>query len=1223
MERSSGHKINQDSAGEAANIGLDLGERLSARHESFPGAYRLGTTLAPARRTNEFGGSRLAFFAKLQRRWSTDGAPPGWLNPVYAWPAGFMNHAARSAPPPGAPGSAESGSALRAIEGSGVRHLATSRDQLGGNAAAPLGNAPGASGKRFAGSAKHEGASDTVVRSIERATPPGGTEKSPDPPASNRRPDPKLTVRSPAAAGQLESASGRSENFLADSGDRAPTIESSARAPTKGKVPTADPARRVQLGSSIVRRRIGDPLQDKVVEGGSESLLVAPTSLGATGSAMPTPRPQLSAEAQAEDVKSAPKANRADKPNPAPPNAIKKGLASDSRNEGPPPVVEVSSPLVPPQTRLGAAIVKRHIGIRRLEAATRSSQAARPPIGSAGGSNSLPIQSTVKPSSQPRPTEDGVKAAPSIATNPRVSKHESAQGGPGDPSSSTRSEAAVPGPIARSRLATESESQPHPVPAVSLHAAQTEEIFRDSGRVVESGALRAGSRSFVANSMPGKGLGSAIFQRHSGVPQERGAFRAGTSLFPHVGALKAATQATPDGVGEGLMSQRGAPISNQSPAAPLQRETPTRVPHPGMDANQALTVPHPLGQSRGRLAEEAPIVRPDVSPASESSAPASAPRALSVGDRLQHGREADMASGVPRSSLESPERAGQAVPAFRLDTVQAAGLPLRAGASRDMSPEVHRVVTVSGGNFSPRLLHRQGRSALSQTETADEATVVRRPDSGLPAQPAHRAEPDPRHPLVHLDPPAPARTHLASGQTTGATQASGTILLPVESQSPVLGEASLTTSRPWEPPLPEQMPSLTSARRKSVLESPSSGGLTRLPVPQKINGPGLGSVPPAALPAGVSVLAGRAHNIIPDLLRRHQSVPVTRPLEYRLPRSSRVPGVDILHGTRTMASQAAAGPGASIEPAAQPGSFVNAGPGSQAFESHSTTVRPGPIGFADQAHLEMPIGSVASMVDRGAPNVFRKPAAGRGRFVVATSIGGADFSSRVFARVSAPWPDTRVRRTSAEASPSDAGRLLPSGTIRAGGRFPGANIPITGAPSGFFLSRFAVHRPSAPRFGGAWPVLQPEHSTAQLAGPQGPDPSQSSESPVILGFNSRGSAPGPGSNPRMIVSRFPASFGAAELPQGSTSRTEALSSLAPMRNVSPGQRPLHHSVQRQSQGAPSGGPNQNGLTANVAAQSPAPAPTAQNAGPDVAQLAEQVYGLIVRRIATERDRRGL
>jgi hypothetical protein len=272
----------------------------------------------------------------------------------------------------------------------------------------------------------------------------------------------------------------------------------------------------------------------------------------------------------------------------------------------------------------------------------------------------------------------------------------------------------------------------------------------------------------------------------------------------------------------------------------------------------------------------------------------------------------------------------------------------------------------------------------------------------------------------------------------------------------------------------------------------------------------------------------------------------------------------------------------------------------------------------------MPIGSMASMVDRGAPKVSRRPAEGPGRFVVATSIGGADFSSRVFARVSAPWPDTRVRRTSAEASPSHAGRLLPSGTIRAGGRSPGANVPITGAPSGFFLSRFAAHRLSAPRFGTVWPVSRPEHWTAQPAGrPQGPDPSQSSESPVILGFNSRGSAPGAGSNPRMIVSRFPASFGAAESPQGSTSRTEPLSSFVPMRNISPGQRPIHHSVQRQSQGAPSGGPNQNGLTANGAAPSPAPAATAQNAGPDVAQLAEQVYRLIVRRVATERDRRGL
>lgn len=1160
MERSGGDKINQDSAGEAANIGLDLGERLSARHESFPGAYRLGTTLAPARRTNEFGGSRLSFFAKLQRRWSTDGAPPGWLTPVYAWPAGFMKHAARAAPPPDAPGSGESGSGLRAFEGSGVRHRATSRDQHGENAAVPLGNAPGASGKTFAGSTKHEGPRGALVPSIQRATP-GGTEKSPDPAASNRRPDPKLPVRSSAAVGQLESASGRSENFLADSRDSAPTIESSTGALTKGKVPPADPARRVQ--SSIVRRRIGDPLQDKVVKGRSESRLVAPTSLGATGSAMPTPRPPLSAEALAEDVKSTPKANRADNPNPAPPNAIEKGLASDSRNEGPPPVVEVSSPLVSSQTRLGAAIVKRHIGIPRLEAATRSSQAAaRPPIGSAGGTNSLPIQSTVKPSPRPRPTEDGVQAAPSIATNPRASKHESAQGGPRDPSSSTRSEAAVPGPIARSRLASESESQAHPVPAVSPHRAQTEEIFRDSGHVVGSRPLRAGSRSFVANSVPGKGLGSAIFQRHSGVPQERGALPAGRSLFPHVAALKAATRATPDGVDERLMSQRGAPISNQSPAALLQLETPTRVPHPGTDANQALTAPHPLRQGRGRLAEVAPIVRPDVSTASESSAPASAPKAPSVGARLQHGREADMASGVPQSSLESRERAGQAIPAFRLDVLQAAGLPLRAGASRDMSPEVHRVLTVSSGNFSPRLLHRQDRSTL--------------------------------------------------------------ILSPVESQSPVLGEASLTTSRPSEPPLPEQMPSLTSARRESALESPSSS-LTRLPVPQKINGPGLGSVPPAALPAGVSVLAGRAHSIIPDLLRRHQSVPVTRPVEYRLLRSSRVPGVDFLHGTRTMASQAAAGPGASIEPAAQPGSFVNAGPGSQAFggESHSTTVRPGPICFADQAHLEMPIGSMASMVDRGAPKASRKPAEDRGRFVVATSIGGPDFSSRVFARVSAQWPDTRVRRTSAEASPSDAARLLPSGTIRVGGRFPGATVPITGAPSEFFLSRFAAHRLSAPRFGAAWPVLQPEHSTAQLAGPQGPDPSQSSESPVILGFNSRGSAPGPGSNPRMIVSRFPASFGVAGLPQGSTSRTEPRSSFVPMRNTSPGQRPIHHSVQRQSQGAPSGGPNQNGFTTDAAAPIPAPAATPQNPGPDMAQLAEQVYRLIVRRVATERDRRGL
>ena len=851
MERSSGDKINQDSAGEAANIGLDLGERLSARHESFPDAYRLGTTLAPARRTNEFGGSRLSFLAKLQRRWSTDGAPPGWLTPVYAWPAGFMNHSARAAPPPGARGSGEPGSGLRAIEGSGVRHLATSRDQLGVNAGVTLGNAPGASNKTFAGSTKHEGPSGAVVPSIRRATPPGGTERSPDPPASNRRPDPKLPVRSSAAVGQLESASGRSENFLADSRDSAPTIESSTGPLTKDKVPPADLARRVQLGSSIVRRRIGDPLQDKVVKGRSESQFVAPKSLGATGSAMPTPRPQLSAEAQAEDVKSAPKANRADNPNPAPPNAIKKGLASDSRNEGPPPVVEASSPLAPSQTRLGAAIVKRHIGIRRLEAATRSSQAARPPIGSAGGSNSLPNQSTVKPSPPPRPIEDGVGAAPSITTKPRVSKHESAQGGPRDPSSSTRSEAAVPGPIARSRLATESESQPHPVPAVSPRAAQTEEIFRDSGHVVESRPLLAGSRSFVANSVPEKGLGRAIFQRHSGVPQERGAFPAGTSLFPRMGGRKAATQATHDGVGEGLMSQSGAPISNQSPAAPLQRETPARVPHSGMDANAAVTVPHPPGQSRGRLAEEAPIVRPDVSTASESSAPASAPGAPSVGVRLQHGREADVASGVAQSSLESPERAGQSIQASRLDALRA-GLPLRAGASPDMSPEVRRVVTVSSGNFSPRLLHRQDRSAVSQTETADQASVVRRPDSGLPARPAHRAEPDPRNPLVHLDPPAPAKTHLASGQTTGATHVSGTILSPVESRSPVLGEASLTTSRPSESPLPEQMPSLTSARRKSALESPSSGGLTRLPVPQKINGPEPGSVPLAALPAGVS-----------------------------------------------------------------------------------------------------------------------------------------------------------------------------------------------------------------------------------------------------------------------------------------------------------------------------------------------------------------------------------
>jgi hypothetical protein len=280
--------------------------------------------------------------------------------------------------------------------------------------------------------------------------------------------------------------------------------------------------------------------------------------------------------------------------------------------------------------------------------------------------------------------------------------------------------------------------------------------------------------------------------------------------------------------------------------------------------------------------------------------------------------------------------------------------------------------------------------------------------------------------------------------------------------------------------------------------------------------------------------------------------------------------------------------------------------------------------FADQAHGEVPIGSIEGEVNRAAPKILLTTDTGRERFVVATSAGGADFSTRVLQRVSGGWRGSELQKKSAAPPGLNLTQLYSAGTAHAGSRFLSPALWITGTRPGSFLARFAADRLGPASFLAAGGNLYPESPSAQASIlRQEGSLTEGGQIPTFLMSQSGGAFHRAASNEGPIINRSPSSFSAAGLPQRLARSGEPQSGSALVGHVASGQHPIHPVVQRQASGAPPAVGNQSGFQPTPPTF-PAPAPLPQSVGrPDVTQLAEQVYRLIVARIASERDRRGL
>jgi hypothetical protein len=96
--------------------GLELGHRICARYGNSPGLARLPDVPAVVARNGRFSAEHLPLLASLQRRWSNSPLlPRGWVDPIYAWPVFASAHARSKGPQAGAPSRPARNAAFRAV----------------------------------------------------------------------------------------------------------------------------------------------------------------------------------------------------------------------------------------------------------------------------------------------------------------------------------------------------------------------------------------------------------------------------------------------------------------------------------------------------------------------------------------------------------------------------------------------------------------------------------------------------------------------------------------------------------------------------------------------------------------------------------------------------------------------------------------------------------------------------------------------------------------------------------------------------------------------------------------------------------------------------------------------------------------------------------------------------------------------------------------------------
>jgi hypothetical protein len=1190
MERAGGDAINQGSGGEAADVRLDLGDRLSARHRNFPGTHRLAGTLALARRISEFGAGRVSLLGMLQRRWSRDFGPAGGFAPIYAWPVDFTGR--------GVLGTSRSVT----LHGSGQPELNRPKIAAGttlsrvadglhdAGMAMPLGFVPVTSATGCSVSGENTRPRDTTLvphSTVHQATHPGGAENPISLTDSAVNPKIEAPGATPAPTARNEKTGASPDAVVALSKDTRRTVAPISEGTANPQAQSDESVRQTSVSRAIVRRPIGGPLQREHAGARGESALLMPTEHRPTEpTTVTTPSPAF--------VGTLPQG--VNPPTVAKGREVSRAPSKDTGRTVAPITEEPANPQVQSdesvrQTSVSRAIVTRPIGgpLQTEHAGARGESSLLMPTEhratvmtpSTAFVGTLPQDlnppTVAKGSDIPRAVSERVASRSGGQTPLAIGEFPSRLGGPtaqlgpaiirsvtgivrraSDVSTQLPGQAPVIGSsvpavvrVARtltdSQVNSEDSSQPAATTiatprSVSVPSAgvRPDVAGRESGPVDVPGAL-VPTRLEATESGPIQRLGLPSESERKGDPatvDSRRAARVPEEPRPAQGRVKEDRTSAVSAIrgiqlGNAIFKRHTAiPQGNRGVPAGTERPILTGVMKDPNQKKQGIVGNIPLAEKRTQKLG--------------TSLPAQVQRKTEL-EFSQDAAQAGQLPPVPQGAPHNRDRFAREVPLVRSYVSPTSQLPRRAGALHETSVRFPRVLT-GGGNFS--------------LESAVQPTAIQ--------------------------------------EGTGGTQ--------------LLNR--LSTSRP---------------------------------------GDACGS----ALPVSIGQVSGISHQIASGLFRRHQTVPITRPVEYRAFRSTSVPNVGFLQPRSMATTPVPIGGSASAEltPRSQRDSLPVIDPESPDFtrDSQSTTIgavlrHERALSGAEQAqsnsqlHTDGPAqtlalkdvgpltaiydsphgegtaspGSIADGTDSPPPKIFRATHARREGFMVGTSPSLADFSSRVLQRVSPGRRQPQIQSAGAGLSLSNARQAISADHLQTSDRFRSTNGLTPGAWQASFLTRLAADTPDVPGLSNTAPKVYGEGLTPHAPVPRlRLDPLQS-ENAVWHSLRSKVALLRSDSN--QIINRLPSSDGAPVPPGGLVHAGEPVSSA--LRHVTTGPRPVQHSVQRQAlRGTPSTAGNQTGF------QTPAlpsvPAPSLQNAGLNMSQLADQVYGLIVRRIASERDRRGL